>query len=77
VGRISEMTLTSTWPHPNFVGDILPGKREISGSGFQAQCQTSRFATNLGEQFSDAKKVDWHNLPAFSVAVSTPAEPYQ
>ncbi|EAN2915264.1 cell envelope integrity protein CreD [Salmonella enterica] len=77
VGRSSEMTLTSNWPHPNFVGDFLPGKREISGSGFQAQWQTSRFATNLGEQFADAQKVDWDNLPAFSVAVSTPADQYQ
>lgn len=76
VGRSSEMTLTSNWPHPNFVGDFLPGKREISGSGFQAQWQTSRFATNLGEQFADAQKVDWDNLPAFSVAVSTPADQY-
>lgn len=56
VGRSSEMTLTSNWPHPNFVGDFLPGKREISGSGFQAQWQTSRFATNLGEQFADAQR---------------------
>ncbi|EHD7841789.1 cell envelope integrity protein CreD [Salmonella enterica] len=77
VGRSSEMTLASNWPHPNFVGDFLPGKREISGSGFQAQWQTSRFATNLGEQFADAQKVDWDNLPAFSVAVSTPADQYQ
>ncbi|EJG4495590.1 cell envelope integrity protein CreD [Salmonella enterica subsp. enterica serovar Kentucky] len=77
VGRSSEMTLSSNWPHPNFVGDFLPGKREISGSGFQAQWQTSRFATNLGEQFADAQKVDWDNLPAFSVAVSTPADQYQ
>ncbi len=73
VGRSSEMTLTSNWPHPNFVGIFFPvEKREISGSGFQAQWQTSRFATNLGEQFADAQKVDWDNLPAFSVAVSTP-----
>ncbi|ECG1335381.1 cell envelope integrity protein CreD [Salmonella enterica subsp. indica] len=77
VGRSSEMTLTSNWPHPNFVGDFLPGKREISESGFQAQWQSSWFATNLGEQFADAQKMDWDNLPAFSVAVSTPADQYQ
>lgn len=77
VGRSSEMTLTSNWPHPNFVGDFLPGKREISESGFQAQWQSSWFATNLGEQFADAQKMDWDNLPAFSVTVSTPADQYQ
>ncbi|ECG8588557.1 cell envelope integrity protein CreD [Salmonella enterica subsp. salamae] len=77
VGRSSEMTLTSNWPHPNFVGDFLPGKREISESGFQAQWQSSWFATNLGERFAEEKMIDWDNLPAFSVAVATPADQYQ
>ncbi|WP_204301982.1 inner membrane CreD family protein, partial [Klebsiella pneumoniae] len=27
-GRNSEMTLTSNWPHPSFLGDFLPAKRE-------------------------------------------------
>ncbi|HCL5253874.1 TPA: cell envelope integrity protein CreD [Salmonella enterica] len=77
VGRSSEMTLSSNWPHPNFVGDFLPGKREISESGFQAQWQSSWFATNLGERFAEAKTIDWDNLPAFSVAVATPVDQYQ
>lgn len=77
VGRSSEMTLSSNWPHPNFVGDFLPAKREISASGFQAQWQSSWFATNPGERFADAQKVDWYNLPSFSVAVATPADQYQ
>ena len=38
-GRNSEMTLTSNWPHPSFLGDFLPAKREVSESGFQAQWQ--------------------------------------
>lgn len=58
VGRSSEMTLSSNWPHPNFVGDFFPAKREISASGFQAQWQSSWFATNPGERFADAQKVD-------------------
>lgn len=77
VGRSSEMTLTSNWPHPNFLGDFLPGKREISTSGFQAQWQSSWFANNLGDRFADAQKVFWYNLPSFSVAVATPADQYQ
>ena len=43
------MTLTSNWPHPSFLGDFLPAKREVSESGFQAQWQSSWFANNLGE----------------------------
>lgn len=57
VGRNSEMTLTSNWSHPNFLGDFLPAKREISKSGFNAQWQSSWFANNLGERFDGEK--DW------------------
>ncbi|HCL5269612.1 TPA: cell envelope integrity protein CreD [Salmonella enterica] len=77
VGRSSEMILTGNWPHPNFVGGFLPGKREISESGFQAQWQSSWFATNLGERFADAQTSGWDKLPAFSVAVAAPADQYQ
>ena len=76
VGRNSEMTLTSNWPHPNFLGDFLPAKREISESGFKAQWQSSWFANNLGERF-DGEKIGWKGMPAFSVAVATPADQYQ
>ena len=75
-GRYSEMTLTSNWPHPNFLGDFLPAKREISESGFNAQWQSSWFANNLGERF-DGEKIGWKGMPAFSVAVATPADQYQ
>ncbi|MEO5523304.1 cell envelope integrity protein CreD [Citrobacter youngae] len=76
VGRNSEMTVTSNWPHPNFLGDFLPAKREISESGFKAQWQSSWFANNLGERFGD-EKIGWQGMPAFSVAVATPADQYQ
>ncbi|WP_196207782.1 cell envelope integrity protein CreD [Citrobacter sp. Res13-Sevr-PEB04-36] len=76
IGRNSEMTLTSNWPHPNFLGDFLPTKREVSTSGFTAQWQSSWFANNLGERF-DGEKIGWQGMPAFSVAVATPADQYQ
>ncbi|WP_370604271.1 cell envelope integrity protein CreD [Citrobacter braakii] len=76
VGRNSEMTLTSNWPHPNFLGDFLPAKREISASGFKAHWQSSWFANNLGERFND-EKIGWLGMPAFSIAVATPADQYQ
>ena len=76
VGRSSEMTLTSNWPHPNFLGDFLPAKREVSESGFKAQWQSSWFANNLGERF-EGEKIGWKGMPAFSVAVATPADQYQ
>ena len=71
------MTLTSNWPHPSFLGDFLPAKREVSESGFQAQWQSSWFANNLGERFASGNDTGWENFPAFSVAVTTPADQYQ
>ncbi|CTU54204.1 cell envelope integrity protein CreD [Escherichia albertii] len=76
-GRNSEMTLTSNWPHPSFLGDFLPAKREISASGFQAKWQSSWFANNLGERFATDNDNSWDDFPEFSVAVTTPADQYQ
>ena len=35
-GRISNVSMTSDWPHPSFVGSFLPDTREISDEGFSA-----------------------------------------
>jgi inner membrane protein len=80
VGRNSEMTLISDWPHPGFKGDFLPAKREISPSGFQAQWQSTWFANNLDSKIRDmlllTEQNEWR-LPAFSVNITTPADQYQ
>ncbi|RBP10963.1 cell envelope integrity protein CreD [Pseudocitrobacter faecalis] len=77
LGRNSELVLNSNWPHPNFIGDFLPVKREVSPTGFQARWQSSWFANNLGEQFADADKFASPDLPSFNVAIATPADHYQ
>lgn len=77
LGRNSELVLNSNWPHPNFIGDFLPVKREVSPTGFQARWQSSWFANNLGERFADADKFASPDLPSFNVAVATPADHYQ
>lgn len=77
VGRNSELTLRSNWPHPGFMGDYLPVQREISASGFQAQWKSSWFANNLESLFGDQIQPEWRHAPAFSVTVATPADQYQ
>lgn len=77
VGRNSEMTLTSNWPHPGFMGDYLPVKHQIGESGFQANWQSSWFANNLESWFYDKESPEWEALPAFSITVATPADQYQ
>lgn len=77
VGRNSEMTLNSNWPHPSFMGNYLPVKHEISASGFQANWKSSWFANNLAGWFNDNEIPEWSAIPAFSVTVATPADQYQ
>jgi inner membrane protein len=47
VGRESQVHLESDWPHPGFIGRFLPVKRSISDAGFNADWQTSFFASNM------------------------------
>lgn len=77
LGRHSQLNLTSNWPHPGFMGDYLPVKRDITASGFQAHWESSWFANNLESLFSEKALPEWHNVPAFSVTVATPADQYQ
>lgn len=77
VGRNSELTLDSNWPHPGFMGDYLPLKHKISETGFQANWQSSWFANNMESWFSEQPSPEWRGIPAFSVTVATPADQYQ
>lgn len=47
VGKSNSIKLKSDWPHPSFIGRLLPQKRTISDSGFEALWQASSFSTNI------------------------------
>jgi len=49
VGKSSTVQLSADWPHPSFIGNYLPTRREISAEGFSANWQASFFSTNLAE----------------------------
>jgi len=49
VGRQTQISLKSNWPHPSFTGDFLPVQRKLTSDGFTAQWATSFFSTNLEE----------------------------
>ncbi|QLC72701.1 cell envelope integrity protein CreD [Pseudomonas sp. LPB0260] len=71
VGRDSRVELRADWPHPSFVGEYLPSRREVSADGFQAQWQTSFFATNLEQGLQDCvRKGDCQALSGRSFGVS-------
>jgi len=37
LGETTRATLTSTWPHPSFIGDVLPVERAVGDGGFSAE----------------------------------------
>lgn len=45
LGRQTEITLSSNWPHPGFSGAPLPDSRTIDAKGFKAQWSVSHIAT--------------------------------
>jgi len=77
LGRNSQFSLTSNWPHPSFIGDFLPQQRTVTESGFTANWQSTWFANNLNTSFYDGQIMDVARLPAFSVTVANPVDQYQ
>ncbi|MDU4390264.1 MAG: cell envelope integrity protein CreD [Klebsiella michiganensis] len=77
LGRNSTLQLAGNWPHPGFLGDFLPAKREVSPTGYRAQWQSTWFANNMAKFFVEGRQIEWRQLPAFNVNVTTPADQYQ
>jgi inner membrane protein len=70
VGKTSSVSLKANWPHPSFVGNFLPAKREINDQGFSADWQTSFFSTNLQEAMDRCIVGDCDGLNGRSFGVS-------
>lgn len=49
IGGVTDVALSSDWPHPSFVGAFLPDDRSVSAQGFQARWKLSRFATGIDD----------------------------
>jgi inner membrane protein len=46
IGVSSVFSVSSEWPHPNFIGSGLPAKREITASGFKAEWSVPNLVRN-------------------------------
>ena len=79
VGKASRVSLAANWPHPSFIGNFLPGKREISDQGFSADWQTSFFSTNLQEAMNRCvmgNDCEAFNGRSFGVSFIDPVDQY-
>jgi inner membrane protein len=51
----NKFSLTSPWPHPQFLGQFLPRTREISETGFSASWEINALATQAQAQLMGGK----------------------
>lgn len=56
LGENTRVHLTSPWPHPGFSGNSLPRTRTITSKGFEAEWESSHFASNMPQLFDEAVK---------------------
>jgi inner membrane protein len=81
-GSDTSVDVTSTWPHPSFVGAPLPAAREISPSGFTARWSVPYFSRGYPPQWT-ANSIDRAQLKsqadasAFGVSLVQPVDIYQ
>jgi inner membrane protein len=47
----TQMKLTSTWPHPSFIGSYLPRESSVTDDGFSASWRVSSLATEAQKRF--------------------------
>ncbi|NWB50824.1 cell envelope integrity protein CreD [Pseudomonas gingeri] len=79
VGKTSSIHLSADWPHPSFIGNYLPVKREVTDQGFSAQWQTSFFSTNLREALNNClatSDCDGFKARSFGVSFIEPVDQY-
>ncbi len=79
VGKASHVSLAANWPHPSFIGNFLPAKREINDQGFSADWQTSFFSTNLQEAMNRCvmgNDCEAFNGRSFGVSFIDPVDQY-
>jgi inner membrane protein len=51
IGKSTTVSMSSSWPHPSFTGDILPQTTEVKDNGFTAQWKSLAFKRNFPQQW--------------------------
>jgi len=46
LGSATQISMTSNWPHPSFVGQFLPSQRQVSDKGFESTWRVSALASS-------------------------------
>lgn len=78
VGRETNVSLTSQWPHPSFDGNFLPIERQVNAQGFTAKWQTNFFASDMESKLKDCLGSNCTQFMAnsFGVSLVDPVDQY-
>lgn len=52
LGQTTKVHLKSTWPHPSFIGKVLPGQYEVRSDGFDADWEIPHLARHYPQLWS-------------------------
>jgi inner membrane protein len=55
LGKTSEVTMKSAWPHPDFTVGVLPSDRQVTSTGFTADWLVTHLNRNFPQQWIDSK----------------------
>jgi len=69
VGEEVNVNVSSSWPHPEFIGMFLPASRTIEDSGYQAEWKITSFASNIAEKVKLCERGNCNDLMANSFGV--------
>jgi inner membrane protein len=76
------VALTSTWPHPSFMGTALPETRRIDASGFSARWRVQDFGRPYPARWTSGEMnrdllAEQSNASAFGLTMVRPVDVYQ
>lgn len=69
IGNEVKVKVSSSWQHPEFVGNFLPVSRTIDETGYQAEWLVSSFASNIAEKVQQCEQGNCSGLLASSFGV--------
>lgn len=75
LGKTSEVKMNSNWDNPSFIGSYLPGKREISESGFSSYWKINHFNREYPQVWHDKNYEIFKST--FGAKLLMPVDEYQ
>ena len=66
----NNISITSDWKHPSFIGSFLPVKRDITDNGYSAKWKTGVFSTNIENTIEKCFSNDCSELYVSSFGVN-------